>query len=163
VIGKIYRPGRDQDVEWASLSVMDRAEDKRSMEHLRAGGYFVEDRTRMFFFKIKVFANATIVLEDIGVFHQLGNLTTGGKTHAHDKLCSPHDGSMLTAEPLKVQSMGQTRADKHDAKHDLETQGQNTRTEKGMENRNNKKEGDRALSLPKKGSRNLVLRQNCWK
>jgi hypothetical protein len=110
-----------------------------------------------------MFANATIVVEDIGVFHQLGDLTMRGKTHAHDKLCSPHDGSMLTAEPLKVQSMGQTRADKHDAKHDLETQGQNTRTEKGMENRNNKKEGDRALSLPKKGSRNLVLRQNCWK
>jgi hypothetical protein len=86
----------------------------------------------MFDFYIQVFANATIVLEDIGIFHPSGDLTIRGKKYGHDKLYSPHDGSVLTTELLKIQSIGQTRADKYATKYNLETQGQNTRTEKGM-------------------------------
>ena len=45
---------------------------------------------------IKVFVNATIVaLEDIGVFHQLGELIIRSKTYGHDKLYSPYDGSVF--------------------------------------------------------------------
>jgi hypothetical protein len=106
VIGKIHRPGRDQDVEWAGLSATDSAADRQAMKRLRAGGCFAEDQTRMFAFEMKAFANATIVLEDIGIFHQVGDLTMRGKNYGHDKLCSPHDGSVLSAEPLKIQSMG---------------------------------------------------------
>ena len=132
VIGKMHRPGRDQDVEWAGLTAIDSTADRQAMKRLRAGGHFVEDRTRMFDFEMKAFANATIVLEDIGIFHQLGDLTIRGKTYGHDKLYSPYDGSVLTTELLKVQSMGQTRADKYATAYNLETQGQNTRTEKGV-------------------------------
>jgi hypothetical protein len=101
-------------------------------DKLRAGGCFVEDRTRMFGFEMKALANATIVLEDIGVFHQAGDLTTRGKNDGHDKLHSPHDGSVLGSELLKIQSMGQTRADVCAVACNLETQGQNARTAKGV-------------------------------
>lgn len=66
------------------------------------------------------------------IFHQSGDLTIRGKAYGHDKLYSPYDGSVLTTELLKIQSMGQTRADKYATTYNLETQGQNTRSEKGM-------------------------------
>jgi hypothetical protein len=132
VIGKIHRPGHDQDVEWASLSAIDTDKDRQEMKRLRAGGYFIEDRTRMFLFDIKVFLNATIVLEDIGIFHPSDDLTIRGKKYGHHKLYSPYDGSPFSAELLKIQSMGQTRADNNANQFNLETQGNNTRSEKDM-------------------------------
>ena len=55
MIGKIHRPGRDQDVEqWAGLSVTDKTVDKQAVNRLRAGGYFIEyPRTRMFALRSK--------------------------------------------------------------------------------------------------------------
>ena len=84
-------PGRDQDVEWASLSATISAKVKQVMDPLE-GLEATLLKMRMLIFDIKVFANATIVLEDISIFHQLGNLTIPGRT----KLYSPYDGSVLS-------------------------------------------------------------------